>query len=142
MLSGHNRVRAEVGVGPLRWSERLAESAARWARHLAEANDCVMQHSGPGENLYWASALIWSDGRRERQPVDEAQVLRSWASERADYDHRTNTCRPGQVCGHYTQMVWRETAEIGCARRFCADLGQIWVCHYEPVGNLIGRRPY
>lgn len=52
MLTAHNQVRAVVDVGPLRWSASLARSASRWARHLARDNGCVMEHSGPGENLY------------------------------------------------------------------------------------------
>jgi len=142
MLSAHNNVRAAVGVGPLRWSSRLANSASRWASHLAQDNRCVMKHNEPGENLYWASPQVWSDGRRERQRVSEDDVVSIWAAERAFYDHGKNTCRQGKVCGHYTQVVWRDTAEIGCAKSFCSNQGQIWVCHYRPFGNVIGRKPY
>jgi hypothetical protein len=34
-------------------------------------------------------------------------------SEAADYDYKTNRCRAG--CGHYTQVIWRDTKELGCA---------------------------
>jgi pathogenesis-related protein 1 len=142
MLSAHNQVRAVVAVGPLRWSASLASSASRWASHLAQDNGCVMKHSGPGENLYWASPLTWSDGRRERQQLSEDDVLSSWVAERVFYDHGKNICRQSKVCGHYTQVVWRDTTEVGCARSFCSNQGQIWVCHYRPFGNLIGQKPY
>jgi pathogenesis-related protein 1 len=78
MLNAHNRVRAGVEVGPVRWSAPLAKSASRWAIHLAQDNGCVMTHSGPGENLYWASPLIWSDGRRERQRISGDDVVSLW----------------------------------------------------------------
>ena len=42
-----------------------------------------------------------------------AQVVRSWASESRDYDHSSNRC--SGVCGHYTQVVWGDTKEVGCA---------------------------
>lgn len=142
MLRAHNKIRSVVDVDPVRWSVRLESSAERWARHLARDNGCVMKHSGPGENLYWGSPLIWTDGRRERQRISEDDVVSSWAAERAFYDHRENTCRQGKVCGHYTQVVWRDTTEIGCANSFCSDQGQIWVCQYRPFGNVIGRKPY
>jgi pathogenesis-related protein 1 len=142
MLRAHNQVRATVEVGPLRWSASLASSAARWASHLARDNGCEMKHSGPGENLYWASPLKWSDGRSERQQLSEDDVVSSWAAERVFFDYGKNTCRLGKVCGHYTQVVWRDTTEIGCARSFCPNQGQIWVCHYRPFGNVVGRKPY
>jgi pathogenesis-related protein 1 len=142
MLSAHNQVRAVVAVGPLRWSASLASSASRWASHLAQDNGCVMEHSGPGENLYWASPLTRSDGRRERQQFSEDDVVSRWAAEREFYNYGKNTCRQGKVCGHYTQVVWRDTTEVGCARSFCSNQGQIWVCHYRPFGNLIGQKPY
>jgi len=142
MLRAHNQVRAVVEVGPVRWSASLASSASRWASHLAQHNGCTMKHSGPGENLYWASPLTWSDGRRKRQQLSEDDVVSSWAAERVFYKYEKNTCRQGKVCGHYTQVVWRDTAEIGCARSFCSNQGQIWVCHYRPFGNLVGRKPY
>lgn len=142
MLDAHNRLRAEVGAQPLVWSSILTESAQRWADHLANENDCSMRHSGPGENLYWASAVRYSSGRRGVQSVTADQVAKAWGDERHDYDHSSNTCARGKVCGHYTQMVWRATKRLGCAYRICSDKGQLWVCHYRPAGNVIGRRPY
>jgi pathogenesis-related protein 1 len=142
MLRAHNQVRSLVDVGPLRWSAPLAVSASRWASHLARSNGCAMKHGAPGENLYWASPLTWSDGRSERQRVSEDDVVSSWAAERASYDHGTNSCRPGKTCGHYTQVVWRATAEVGCGRSLCPSQGQIWVCRYRPFGNVVGEKPY
>ena len=43
-----------------------------------------------------------------------AQVVDAWASEAPGYDYKTNSCRAA-TCGHYTQMVWRNTHEVGCA---------------------------
>ena len=63
-----------------------------------------------------------------------------WAAESSDYDYATNTCAPGQVCGHYTQMVWRSTSNIGCALHLAsAELSgrQIQVLH--PI-ELIARQ--
>jgi len=45
------------------------------------------------------------------------------------------------VCGHYTQIVWRDTKQVGCgvARD---NRREIWVCNYDPPGNWVGHRPY
>ena len=42
----HNKVRRNVGVGPLTWSPRLATFAQQWSDHLA-ATSCQMAHRNP-----------------------------------------------------------------------------------------------
>ena len=148
LIETHNRWRAEVGVGPVGWQSDLAIGAQAWADHLAQSNRCHMRHSTPkergntGENLYWASALVWSDGRRETQNIHSDKVVDSWGSEIADYDFSNNRCAPGKVCGHYTQVVWKSTRDIGCGMAQCGDASQVWVCRYSPPGNWVGQRPY
>ncbi len=144
MLSAHNQVRSQHNVPSLSWSERLARDAANWADHLAEAESCKLIHGGfgQGENLFWASPRVSSTGQTDVQQIAPEAVVQSWASEQADYDYPTNTCQ-GEQCGHYTQIVWVETEEVGCAKRLCENtLAQIWVCRYSPPGNVVGQRPY
>lgn len=85
----------------------------------------------------------------ETDAVIVARALRSWASESADYDPRSGRCRAGAVCGHYTQMVWRETRGVGCALARCLggspfsdERWSLVVCNYDPPGNVVGRRPF
>jgi len=148
IVAEHNKLRAEAGVTEaLRYSPSLARSAQAWANHLQKSHHCQMQHSSQeipyGENLYWSSAKIWSDGRKELRTVPAAEVITSWGSEKADYDHARNECSAGAMCGHYTQIVWRKTTQVGCAMATCSDSNeQVWVCHYLPAGNISGERPY
>lgn len=147
MLAAHNQWRARVGVGPMRYSAALAASSQAWADELRRSNQCRMRHSAGngqiGENLFWASAGVWSSGRRELQQVSDAKVVDSWGSEQRDYDYASNRCAAGKVCGHYTQVVWQQSTEVGCAVAVCADsLEQVWVCQYQPAGNIVGRPPY
>ncbi len=147
MVAAHNRWRKTVHVPPLTWSSELAASAQEWANHLRDDNACRMQHSKPdskyGENLYWGSAVQWSDGRREVQKVSPKKVVDDWASERADYDYKDNRCAAGRMCGHYTQVIWKSTTAVGCAIALCEDTrDQIWVCRYQPPGNWVGKKPY
>lgn len=147
MVAAHNRWRKTVGAPPLSYSTELAASAQEWANHLKQSNHCQMQHSQPdghyGENLFWASALEWSDGRREVQKVSPKTVVDDWGNERADYNYKTNNCAKGKMCGHYTQVIWKSTTTVGCAIAVCEDSReQVWVCQYQPPGNWVGKKPY
>ena len=148
IIAAHNKWRANVGVTEkLSYSPALAETAQAWADNLKRTNHCRMRHSESdgqyGENLYWASALEWSDGSNELQKLSPEDVVDSWGSEKADYDYASNRCKQGKTCGHYTQMVWRTTRTVGCAMAVCEDTReQVWACRYQPAGNWVGRKPY
>ncbi|MBA3004725.1 MAG: SCP-like extracellular [Desulfurivibrio sp.] len=154
MVQEHNILRSAVSAPELRWSDALARRATAWADKLKKAG-CDMQHSRGklGENLYWASPLkttnkskgstTWKS-RLTLQPIKEKDVVASWATEKPWYSHLTNTCNapPGKSCGHYTQIVWQNTKEVGCAKAVCDDNSQVWVCNYGPAGNVVGQKPY
>lgn len=145
MLAAHNRWRDGVGVEPLRWSASLSARAQQWADELQRTRTCRLAHSDAadvGESVFGAAPIVGSDGTRHVRPVTPTDVVDSWAEERLDYDHATNTCARGRTCGHYTQVVWSATREVGCGHAVCEDGSQIWVCHYAPPGNWRGQRPY
>lgn len=131
MLQAHNTIRARVGLRPLTWSPELARYAQDWANRLAR-EDHLHHHPSPvyGENLY----LI--GGARALA----SQVVTAWASESRWFNEKTNSCRGG-ACGHYTQIVWRDSRQVGCASAI-SGATQVWVCEYNPPGNIVGERPY
>jgi pathogenesis-related protein 1 len=141
IITAHNQWRSQVGVPGLTWSDKLVNVAQDWADTLKE-DGCGFYHSsnGYGENLFKASPLMWSDGQRDVQETSPEKVTNSWGNEIKDYNYSENSC--SGVCGHYTQVVWKETTEVGCARSVCDDKSQIWVCSYSPAGNMAGKRPY
>lgn len=147
IVATHNKWRAQVGVETLSYSPELEISAQAWANKLKQTNHCQMQHSEPkgqyGENLFWQSANVWSDGRRELVNVPSQLPVDSWGGEKRDYNYAKNSCAHGKMCGHYTQMVWKTTTTVGCAMAICEDsLEQVWVCQYQPAGNFVGKKPY
>jgi pathogenesis-related protein 1 len=130
ILALHNEVRARVGMPPLVWSNRLAARAEAWANHLLSRGEFEHRPNSPyGENLFEISGA----------PASPSQVIDSWASEARNYNYRSNRCRG--VCGHYTQLVWRDTREVGCAVARHHDT-EVWVCNYDPPGNYVGQRPF
>ena len=130
MLDAHNAVRAKVHVAPLTWSDHLADIAQQWARHLIATGEFAhSRNPATGENLY----------EIEGASASPDTVVKAWADEVKNYDYSTNACKG--VCGHYTQLVWAATKEVGCA---AAQKGrrEVWVCEYAPPGNYVGRKPY
>ena len=132
IIDAHNVVRSRVGTAPLTWSDRLASVAQDWANRLMANGQFAHSHNpNYGENLYEISGAAATPN----------QVIKAFSDEVSDYDYRSNTCRGRGVCGHYTQVVWNDTREVGCAvarggRR------EVWVCEYYPPGNWVGRKPY
>jgi pathogenesis-related protein 1 len=149
-VPAHNAVRSRHRLPPLKWSPQLAGYAQQWADQLRQRNNCQMKHRPDnggfaqqyGENLFWVGPIRWSDGRLERADYTAEMITNIWADERRDYRYRSNSCRRGKICGHYTQVVWRETQEIGCAKAICRNQSQLWVCNYNPPGNYSGEKPY
>ena len=68
--------------------------------------------------------------------VTATHVVNRWGAESADYSPEHGTCAWNRQCGHYTQIVWAATKEVGCGMSVCPTLGQVWVCNYRPAGNI------
>lgn len=131
-LDPQNAVRKQLGLAPLRWSGGLAKYAKWYANQRRK--DCAMVHSALnyGENLFWGQGRRWKI----------ADAVAAWAAEKPYYDYEKNACVGGADCYHYTQMVWRNTQSVGCARIACGSGDTYIACEYDPHGNVIGQRPY
>ncbi|KAL8136971.1 hypothetical protein V2J09_002972 [Rumex salicifolius] len=124
-LFPHNLARRQLRLTPLKWDPKLAAYAARYANKRRA--DCARIHSdGPyGENLFWGAGTKWA----------AAQAVAGWMSERKWYNYGMNKCF-GPDCGHYTQIVWRSTRRVGCAKVSCLNgRGVLFVCEYDPPGH-------
>jgi pathogenesis-related protein 1 len=141
-VDAHNAVRAAVGkpttysgtwsdLPPLAWSDEIATSAQHWANQLRDTTGCGLMHadgSGYGENLAAGS------------DIGAQRAVDMWASEADDYTYSPEY-ESRTDAGHYTQIVWRKTSELGCASAECSA-SSVVVCRYRPPGNYVGQQPY
>ncbi|KAJ7946842.1 Pathogenesis-related protein 1-like [Quillaja saponaria] len=131
-VNAHNAARSQVGVPPLAWDDTVAAFARDYANQ--HVGDCQLVHSGGGgkygENLAAGSG-----------DLSGTDAVGLWVNERANYDYNSNSCVGGE-CGHYTQVVWRNSVRLGCAKVKCNNGGTFIGCNYDPPGNFIGQKPY
>jgi hypothetical protein len=78
-------------------------------------------------------------------PGTPTRVVGNWLEERACYrygplGHPAECSCPGG-CGHYTQIVWRASTQVGCGVATCGG-EEVWTCQYSPAGNMVGTAPY
>lgn len=118
-------------MGDIAWNTTLVAYAQNYAEKKQKT--CEMVHSnGPyGENL--AEAYDKLDG------VD---AVKFWGSEKPNYDHKSNRCVGGE-CGHYTQIVWSRSTQVGCASVKCKNNWVFFICNYSPQPGSGGEEgPY
>ena len=139
LLAAHNRERSAHGIAPLAWTAALAADAQSFAAELAATNSFGHSAEDPdnpvGENLFAGTTGDYSP---------EAMVG-AWVEEKKNYKPGLfpNNSRTGDLedVGHYTQLMWRDTGQVGCAVVPGEDL-EFLVCRYAQVGNVIGERPF
>ncbi|KAG2489915.1 hypothetical protein HYH03_011552 [Edaphochlamys debaryana] len=143
LLDAANRLRALHGSPPLEWSTRLAAQAQAYADELAGSRGCALRHDAAGECLLRVSSVPAPDDSC-------SSAVNAWYGELAWYDFKTpNAYRDNwsNSIGHFTQLVWRDSTQIGCgvgtaAERTVFPSGKVFmggckaiVCRFDPPGN-------
>lgn len=139
ILAAHNRERLGLGLRPLSWNSALAEMAQHWANYLAATDQ--FEHA-PENRLAPEGENLWAGTKGYYSP--EAQVG-AWIHEKRFFKRGVfpNNSITGRVedVGHYTQVVWRATSEVGCGE--ASDTREdILVCRYADAGNYRGEQPF
>jgi pathogenesis-related protein 1 len=168
--AAHNAIREQAtaaeGIEPalpdLSWSDELALVAQDWADTLTseECGSIAHRPNGRlGENIAARSSRGIS-----LDPMPPEEAVQGWADEVECWTYGRITggnpnvqggeqCQPQCIaaknstgCGHYTQLVWANTREVGCGYSTCTTdddfLFEVWVCNYDPPGNIINQFPY
>uniref|UniRef100_A0A8C5JPN6 SCP domain-containing protein n=1 Tax=Junco hyemalis TaxID=40217 RepID=A0A8C5JPN6_JUNHY len=117
IVDEHNKYRSQVSppaqaMMKMTWDKELEALAQSYAEK------CIWDHNKErgrrGENLFAMA------------PTLELEfAVEDWNGEEKFYNFTTSTCVPGQMCGHYTQVVWSSTHQIGCGAHFCEKIDGI-----------------
>ena len=130
-LEKHNELRKKHGAGELRLSKEICAVAQEWADKLAASG--TLSHR-PG-NKYGENCAMYMGGM---DPV--ASSVGQWYAESANYKFD----KPGFAMGtgHFTQLVWAGTKELGIAAATTAQGKTYIVANYNPAGNWEGDFPH
>lgn len=139
LLRTHNRERQRLRLTPLKWNVNLEREAKQWARHLSRRG--MLKHADrktrnrTGENLWMGTAGRWPVERMVGMFIDERRYYRH-----ASFPNISKTGNWADTA-HYSQIVWRDTKEVGCAV-VTARGNDVLVCRYWPAGNIYGQKAY
>ena len=153
LLERHNILRAQEGSSDMEymiWNDELAIAAENWAKV------CKWEHNHPKPwpgGVKYGQNLFMSYGSRGR-PINMTRAVKEWYDEKKGYDYETLGCSI-DMCGHYTQVVWANTRQLGCAYVVdCKELTRLpykanethqikhLVCNYLPPGNYPDTKPF
>ncbi|MED6138222.1 hypothetical protein PIB30_072209 [Stylosanthes scabra] len=134
-LAAHNAARKNVGVLSLKWNPDLKEQA----QHFLNKHKVDCMKEVPLAHVSIGGTIALKKGSKSFTGFDAAKT---WVVQGKHYNHISNSCVGGE-CRGYTQVVWKTTTHVGCARVTCDnDAGTIVCCDYEPPGNISALRPY
>ncbi|CAO3668894.1 unnamed protein product [Umbelopsis ramanniana] len=119
ILKVHNKYRTRAGAPALVWNATLANFAESWV------DKCINAHSNSpvyGENMGYGYNT-WE------------AMIDTWADEFRDYKYGTEELQLQTL--HFTEIVWKSTVSVGCARSSCDFNPRFYSCNYYPHGNTL-----
>jgi len=163
ILERHNKLRQKVANGEetngaqpsasnmrkMTWNDELAAIAQRWTDQCTFGHDSSRNTASGtyvGQNAYYSGS--------SRQAT-QAQVMAGtggavdkWYVEVADPGFSRANINPfkfSEGAGHYTQVVWAESDQVGCGQVYYKNGGwyrSLIVCNYATGGNMRGASMY
>lgn len=133
-VKSHNELRKKHGVPSVKHSKDLSDYAQKWAEHMAATgtfghSSCQLKSDRLGENIACRSGTGNVD-------YSGKEVTEYWYSEIKDHQFGTEPRSLGT--GHFTQVVWKDTKEVGFGKAKSGG-GRVFVVgSYRPAGNMVG----
>ncbi len=149
-LEAHNSIRDRFFDKALSWSAKLQKDAQDYANKLA--NSGKFEHDPKNIDKNYGENLYASVSGKSKIPTFK-DAVENWAVEERYYNYSDNSCSVDagntdkvnlttyNTCGHYTQIIWKSTSYLGCAKAKykTGELkdGYIIVCKYSSPGNIV-----
>ena len=159
ILAKHNELRSKVANGKqsgqppaanmkkMVWNDKLAKEAQKIASTCVyEHKDVTVGGAEAGQNLA-VKTTSKSVGKSDLKPFWESEV-QSWYDEVTENNFNSRNIKPFYYdpnTGHYTQVVWAESSEVGCGGVFYEEPRKnngftmytaYLVCNYLEAGNM------
>ena len=129
-LIAHNIYREKHHVPPVTLNREICLLAQKHANIMALNEDFLHSHNTyKGEEL--AENLFMCTGYK----ISGQNMVETWYNEGKDYDYNGDFQKGS---GHFTQIVWKETKEVGFAYAQSKNGTFYAVGHYYPPGNFLG----
>lgn len=133
-LESHNQIRAVHQANKLKVNNELNKLAQIWAEHIANSNKFEhSNHSYLGQSLGENIAMRYTSTGDE---LTGRQMTEQWYEEALNYNYNEDF---QQGKGHFAQIVWRTTCEVGFGRAKAPDGKWYAVANYYPAGNYISQ---
>lgn len=125
----HNRYRKIHQAPDVKWSNTVAGHAQSWADDLAnrDAFEHAKSRFGEGENMYKSGGDSDYSCRN---------AIKAFYNEEQYYDY--DAAKYSSKAGHFTQVVWIKSTEIGVGKAMTGSGATILVFRYNPSGNYLG----
>merc|ERR1719369_1129517 len=161
IVDKHNELRRRVAKGEepnqpkasnmreMVWNNELAAIAQRWADQCTfghDKNRKKLDGTSVGQNAYMSGTTRKKDLATIMGKMDKPTL--AWYNEVSEYSFDPANIKPftfGYDTGHYTQVVWAESEELGCGQVMYTDdpwYRNLVVCNYGPGGNMQGAAMY
>ncbi|KAJ9461394.1 Neurogenic locus Notch protein [Diplonema papillatum] len=145
IVSVFNVLRAHHGVCNLTYSGTIAQWTKASAGFQNSCKKFSPQHNSnrrnPNDgNRKYGETLYVTFGQKQLQDWDTAHAAYTWyCREENCYDYKTGKSDGNSVTGHFTQVVWKTSVEVGCALCHQKDTTGKWnvflMCNYYMEGN-------
>ncbi|XP_053128425.1 serotriflin-like [Hemicordylus capensis] len=115
------------------WSEEAAKGAETWVRK------CTGRRS-PQKGRIVDGKYCGEGTLQATYPSTWSEVIETWYSKRSNFQYGIGPVNPKKDIYSYTQLIWYNSHEIGCALAYCPENSYafFYVCRYCPAGNIQG----